>query len=393
MDLANPLANLKMEEDFYHNIHTHVMKKIDDAPPLRIIDSDGQCRMIPSSFKLFSKLIANICSSIPSTDDIVISVPDCSGSAIISLLELFSSGTIKKGIGENPYIGKVKEEIDQNLKLVDDLIEAGILFDVNICRESILCDIKTNQLDCHGTIENVELFLKSSECQDGMIEGELLNSENIVKGENHLDILDDNVSKFDSSCHSTVKQIPQDYDEMKSNVACVVKIASFAKLVSTAPNLVSTADKNDYEDSGRFDNNVNESRTSNDISVKQDMTYYWCRFCNCRVKGKTRLDSHEYDTHIVVKRCTECDFSCIEKKVMASHQRRMHKNILCAECKHSSVFLAAQELEQHIQKFHVHFKCLLCNFFGQGLKLLQKHMKVVHNKRGVKFKDLKTALV
>jgi len=392
MDLANPLANLKMEKAFYHNIHIDVMKTFDDAPPLRIIDSDGECIVIPTSFKLFSKLIANICSSIPSIDDIVISVPDCSGSTIISLLDLVSSGTINKGIYENPYIEKVKEEIEQNLKLVDDLIEAGILFDVNICRESILCDIKTNQLDCRGTIENVELFLNSSECPDGIIEDQLLNSENIVKSENKQDILDDNVSTFDSSCHSTGKHKPQDRDDKKTNVACGVKIASFAKCVSAAPNLVPTTNENNYEDPRKFDSIVNDSRSANDIAVKEDMTYYWCRYCNCRVKGKTRLDNHEYNTHIVIKRCTECDYSSNVQSEIDKHQRKVHKNIVCAECKHSPVFLAAKELEKHFQKFHAHFECLRCDFYGQGLFTLRSHMKAVHDAR-VTDKVLRSALI
>merc|ERR1719357_525864 len=66
--------------------------------------------MIPSWFKYFSPLLANICGSISAYDDIQIITPDCSGS-------------IKQSIN-NQYLRSIEENINKNILLVDKLIEA-----------------------------------------------------------------------------------------------------------------------------------------------------------------------------------------------------------------------------------------------------------------------------
>merc|ERR1719357_258632 len=117
--------------------------------------------MIPSWSKYFSPLLANICGSISAYDDIQIITPDCSGSTILNLYELVSSGSIKQSIN-NQCLRSIEENINKNIPLVDKLIEAGRIFDVTICREAVSCEVKTDKLDCTVSLDNVEQFLNLS---------------------------------------------------------------------------------------------------------------------------------------------------------------------------------------------------------------------------------------
>merc|ERR1719357_1626507 len=131
--------------------------------------------MIPSCFKYFSPLLANICGSISAYDDIQIITPDCSGSTISNLYELVSTGSIK-----NQCLRSIEENINKNILLVDKLIEAGRIFDVTICREAISCEVKTDKLDCTASLDNGEQFLNLSENPKVEVESAFKEASNLV---------------------------------------------------------------------------------------------------------------------------------------------------------------------------------------------------------------------
>ena len=130
-----PFANLKMENSLHKMSIGGAIQELEHSHPLTIIDKNSMSVLIPSSFKFFSPILAKICSSFSSTDDVFIITPDCTGSALLGLYELVSSGITNNEI------------IYQKPESVEKIINAGTLFGININREAILWDFKTEKLE------------------------------------------------------------------------------------------------------------------------------------------------------------------------------------------------------------------------------------------------------
>jgi len=159
-NISNPVANLKLDNALHRMSLSETVMNVEHYAPLRIIDKHGKCTVIPSSFKFFNPFLANICGSLSSPNDIYIIAPDCSGSVIVGLCELVSTGTFDIGMEDYKSL-EMGKEIDQKPSWIEEIIETGSAFNVKICREKIVYDLKTEELVLSTSVEYSELPLKS----------------------------------------------------------------------------------------------------------------------------------------------------------------------------------------------------------------------------------------
>jgi len=356
-----------MENILYESIYGEGIMNLNNSP-LRIIDKDRVSTMIPSCFKYFSPLLANICGSISAYDDIQIITPDCSGSTILNLYELVSSGSIKQSIN-NQCLRSIEENINKNILLVDKLIEAGRIFDVTICREAVSCEVKTDKLDCTASLDNVEQFLNLSEnpkveVESAFKEANLDNKrtpndsserrKNLTEvKEVEINMADKKILSVDSDKQNEKTFTLQDCNRSKMSI----KIASFAKWPSAVPNLVSTTDH-----IGQGQNAVGVNNYVSNAFLNRD---HFTR-------------ESESKMFIDVRKCRDCSFACSGQKKMKEHHIKKHNKILCEECIYYREFKSSRDLRNHKEWVHAHFRCTICGLNGQGLTTFRIHMKDVH---------------
>lgn len=114
------------------------------------------------------------------------------------------------------------------------------------------------------------------------------------------------------------------------------------------------------------------------ITQVHSFTPIECRYhaCSAIFKTKTLMETH-YRTHLAYH-CTDCEFSCSNKRVFVQHQRQGHEGrdeLLCEFCDFKT--LNAVEFEQHVGHFHANEKihrCPQCSYVTAHKRGLKRHM-------------------
>ena len=141
-NISYPMANIKMENALYKTSLGGAVQSFEQYSPLTVVDKNGVSSLIPSLFKFFSPILAKICGPSSSTDDISIITPDCTGSAILGLHELVSSGITNIAVMDQRY--------DMNqYEAIEEIIDTGALFGLSINHEVVSWEVKTQKLECN----------------------------------------------------------------------------------------------------------------------------------------------------------------------------------------------------------------------------------------------------
>ena len=293
-----------MEKSFHKMSLCGAVQNFKQSSPLTIIDKNRMSVLIPSSFKIYSPILAEICGSFPFTDDVTIITPDCSGSVILSLCELVSSG-ITNNAAMDHYEEIAKENINQYPESIEEIINTGTLFGLNIDHEAVSLNVKTDKR------EYSELSAPS-ELQGLKIEN-VLRYDSIDGQDVQRDIELFNNQSFDSSGH----HLSQKCNGL-NNSNFSVKVASFAKWPSDAQNVTTcendqdTCDKDFKDDEGYF--SIHKGKTA----------CYRCRYCDFQARSKSKKRKHQRKEHVtrkherkelskVLNACPECNRGMIQK--------------------------------------------------------------------------------
>jgi hypothetical protein len=146
-----------------------------------------------------------------------------------------------------------------------------------------------------------------------------------------------------------------------------------------------------------FTNDFNELKlhASNKHKKINNLNRYNCNYCNKYYYFKSNLKLHIAKKHLhmpVQYKCKECQYSFISRSAIKDHIQEKHtiiqkltpkKRILLEteDCNLCIEKLPTIYLKRHYKKVHGRYICMYCsNVYYRKFKMLQDHLKIVHEK-------------
>ena len=305
-----------MENSLYKTSLGGAVQSFEQYSPLTVVDKNGVSSLIPSLFKFFSPILAKICGPSSSTDDISIITPDCTGSAILGLHELVSSGITNIAVMDHQY--------DMNqYEAIEEIIDTGALFGLSINHEAVSWEAKTQKLECNKLSAPSE-WQANAVCDESSNGLERLNYQSIdcAQDDNHTKSSIPLVSHegFDSEFNSSVLfNSAQDENHNKSSIPVDADEGCDSDFISSGHATV----EDDKEKSISDVFAQNNSRTS---SVYYSMEEYYKKIQDLIFLSETGSQK-EYS-------CKECSFSRARKDQVMEHVVKHIEGFefLCKNC-------------------------------------------------------------
>jgi len=355
-NISYPFANIRMENSLHKTSLDRAVQSFEQYSPLTVIDKNGVSLLIPSLFKFFSPILAKICGPSSSTDYISIITPDCTGSAILGLYELVSSGITNIAVMDHQC------EMNQ-YEAIEEISDAGTLFGLSINPEAVSWKVKTEKLECNELSAPSErpanaVCDESSNGQDFQLDFERLNYQSIdcTQDDNHtknpipLDLHEGFDSEFISS---VLFNSAQDENHTKSSIPVDAAEGCDSEPISSGHATVE-------DDKEKSISDVLAKNNSHTLPSDCSMEEYDKRVQDLIFLSETG-SQREYS-------CKECSYSRARKDQVMEHVGKHIKGFefLCNNC--GKIYSTKHSYRRHTSKCSSEVNAVRNNLKKLGLK-------------------------